>query len=229
VVGGLLVTLAALLAWWAAAGSGRATARPVVVAARDLGPGHHLEPADLRVVDLDVTGSVRTRSFESPAQLRRAVTLGPIGAGEIVQAANVAPAAGRDLASRAELSFAVEPDAAVAGTLRLGDRVDVYATYGTGPGATTVRVLEGATIRGIVDGSGEQLGQQRAQTVTVALGSDTNAAEVVNATRAAAVTLVRTTGGPSAPGTDRFRVTEPTDGSPTATETGPTPSTELGP
>lgn len=239
VVGGLLVTVAALLAWWAAAGGGGTDTRPVVVAARDLGPGHHLTAGDLRVVDLAIPSSVRRGTFASFDPLRGAVTLGPIGAGELVQPAAVAPA-GPGGGAEAELSFAVEPDAAVGGTLRIGDRVDVYATYGTGPGAETMRVLEGAAIRDLVDGSGEQLGQRRAQTVTVALGSRTNAAEVVNATRAASVTLVRTTGGPAAPGTDRFRVSDPLDPTPSGsrasgstpsrpTPSGPTRSTEPGP
>lgn len=46
-----------------------------------------------------------------------------------------------------EFSFAVEADWAVAGTLRAGDRIDVYTTYeGTGA-PTSTRVHTNATIR----------------------------------------------------------------------------------
>lgn len=202
VVGGLLVTVAALLAWWSAAGAGRAPTTTVVVAARAVATGDRIQAEDLREVNVDLPESLAGRTFGDPAVLRGAVALGPIGQGEIVQPASVAEdGAGRE---EVEISFPIEPDWAVSASLRTGDRIDVFATYGSGPGARTSRVLKGVTVRRVDRAADEGLGGQGTQTLTLGLGPDAETARLVNATRAGVVTVVRTTGSPAAPGGETF-------------------------
>lgn len=201
VVGGLLVTLSALVAWWSATAHDQVATEPVVVAAHDVGPGHRLVANDLRIAEMAVPRQLAGATFATVADLTGAVSLGPIGAGELIQPSAVARSTAR---AEPELSFPIQPDWAVAASLRAGDRVDVFATYGTGPSARTVKVLAGATLRRIESRGEGGLGSEASQVVTVGLASGADAAEVVNASRAASLTLVRTTGSRGAPGNDEY-------------------------
>ena len=202
VVGGLLVTVAALLAWWSAAGAGQVPTSTVLVGARALAPGDRIQADDLRAVHVELPASLAGQTFGDPAVLRDAVALGPIGEGEIIQPASVAEGGvGRN---EVEISFPIEPDWAVDASLRAGDRIDVFATYGSGPGARTSRVLKGVTVRRVDRAADEGLGGKGTQTLTLGLGPDADTARLVNATRAGVITVVRTTGSRAAPGGETF-------------------------
>ena len=117
------------------------------------------------------------------------MALGPIGEGEIIQPASVAEGGvGRN---EVEISLPIEPDWAVDASLRAGDRIDVFATYGSGPGARTSRVLKGVTVRRVDRAADEGLGGKGTQTLTLGLGPDADTARLVNATRAGVITVVR--------------------------------------
>ena len=62
-VGGLLVALAALVAWVAASAAGRPPTTRYVVAAGPIGPGQVIEADDLRLIVADLPPGVRQRSF----------------------------------------------------------------------------------------------------------------------------------------------------------------------
>lgn len=192
VFGGLLVALAALGTWWVAAGAAEAPAGHHVVAAHDLGPGQRLTTADIRVVRGDLPPTVRAGAFGEPTDVLGAVTLGPLAAGELVQAAALeAMPAGRP---RRELSFAVAADWAVAGTLRPGERIDVFTTVGEGADATSHRVLRGAVVRAVTGTDATGFAASRDQTITVGVDDPDLVAAAVTATRSAPVTVVRVTG-----------------------------------
>ena len=190
-VGGLLVTLAAMLAWWTATGGQGGPAQTYLVASHALGPGERIGPGDTRTVAVDLPDPLRTRLFAHADGLEGAVALGPIDAGELIQAGSISTA---KQPPERELAFAVSSTWAVGGDLRPGDQIDVFATYGDGTSSQTIRVLTKATIRRLAAAGGDGLGETRSQTITVALGSEIAAESVINATRASTITVVRVTG-----------------------------------
>lgn len=192
VVGGLLVALAAIGTWVAVSGAGRSDHDRYLVAARPIGPGQRIEADDLRWAAIALPDSLRTRAFADDGGILGSVALGPIDAGELIQAGAIAPPAGSPTAR--EISFSVEIDWAVAGTLRPGDRIDVFATQERTEGATSERVLSDATIRRVATSGGEGLGASRSQTITVAVEGTDLIQDLVTATRSATVTVVRVTG-----------------------------------
>jgi Flp pilus assembly protein CpaB len=203
VVGGLLVALAAVGTWWAAADAGRQAPPRYVVAATALAPGERIRATDVRTTAVDLPASLRARSFRSPGDVIGSVVLGPTSPGELLQSATVAPAPGATGAR--ELSFPVDRARAVAGRLRSGDRIDVLATYGEGPTSQTVQVLSGATVRRVDTIGSDGLGDAGGQTVTVDVRDPAIVRRAVNATRAATLTVVRATGAEPAPTGERYR------------------------
>jgi hypothetical protein len=90
-------------------------------------------------------------------------------------------------------------------------------------------VLAGATVRRTTEADGSGLGDGAGPTITVGVDREVSIETVVNATRAAEVTVVRVTGtvgAPLDPTTDRYRAEHDLDpDTPSATtepETGPT-------
>jgi Flp pilus assembly protein CpaB len=192
VVGGLLVTLAAVgvfMAWSARAGD---VTRPVVVAAADLRPGEVLGPDDLEVRALDLPAELSDRAYADPRALLGAVALGPLAEGELVQrSAVVEPGASIDgTVPAAELSFAVDADRALDGRLQVGERVDVLATFGTGVEAETDVIVRDAVV---LAGTREEGGiGARRLTLTLGLRDDDDVVALTHAVRAGEVTVVRT-------------------------------------
>ena len=207
VLGGLLVTVAAVGTF---AAYGDATAGPTTsyaVAAADLPAGHRIGPDDVSLRAMDLPSAVADRAFTSPDALAGAVALAPLAEGELVQAgALLPPGAGTEPA--AELSFAVPADRAVNGTLRPGERVDVLATYGTGAAAETVVVVRSALLLGNDEGQ-EAIGAST-RVLTVALDDPDDVLALTHATRAGEVTVVRATAaGGTPPGGDSYRAPQP--------------------
>ena len=205
-VGGLLVALAALVAWWAASAAGQPPTTRYVVATRPIGPGQVVEADDLGLVVVELPDTVRRSAFGDPGSVVGRVTLGPLGPGELVSASSLSdqapPRGGR------ELTFSVDPAAALGGTLRPGDRIDVFATYGDGVTSQTLRVLAGVTVRRTTEADGSHLGEGDGTSVTVGIDREVAIETVVNATHAAALTLVRVNGSPDDPldpVADRYR------------------------
>lgn len=185
-VGGLLVAVAAMGTWAVATGDGGDDLRRYAVAARPVAAGVELTADDLTVVEADLPDRLRATSFDDPRTLVGAVTRGPLGQGELVQAGSVVADPSRSRAL--ELSFSVEPEWAVAGGLGVGDRIDVFATDDDG---ATVRVLVDVSILGVDDGDSGGLGAVGVQTVTVAADDPDDVADAVSALRAADVTVIR--------------------------------------
>jgi len=209
-VGGLLLAVSGVVtfaAWQRASG---VPDRSYVVAERQLAPGERLTADDLALVRLDLPGRVARGAFGDVETVVDRVTLGPVGAGELVQAAQVS-----DVSSAkplVEVSFALARDRALDGRLRSGDRVDVFVTYDD----YTAAVVNGAEVVSVGDAGGSALGPAGEVTVTLALEAASRRAQLVHAVRAGEVTLVRSTQGVErAPGTGTVR----TPSSPPAAET----------
>lgn len=192
VVGGLLVAIALIGTWWAASGGRSVSTERYLVAARRVGPGQELGRGDLAWMSGELPDRLRSRAFTEPESVLGHVTTAPLEAGDLVQASSIVRSPGAP-GSR-ELSFVVDTDWAVAGTLRAGDRIDLLVTYGDGATSQTRRVLTDTVVRRVSDPGGDSLGSTRTQAVTVALDDDGLVREATNATRAGTVTVVRSTG-----------------------------------
>jgi Flp pilus assembly protein CpaB len=207
VLGGLLVTVAAVGVFAAYAGAQSAPSHHAVVARGDLPAGHRLEANDLATQPVELPPATAGTTFASVDDLVGAVTLAPVQADELVQRSAVLAGA-VDAEPAHEFSFPVERDRAVDGDLRRGELVDLLATYGTGSEAYTVVLSRGATVvdvevaaRGTLSGTGGLV-------LTVALASPDEVLDVAHASQVASVTVVRATRASADPPT-RARTTAP--------------------
>jgi Flp pilus assembly protein CpaB len=190
------VAVAAIGTWWAASGVGQSAEDRYVVADRPIGPGTAIEPGDVRLAPLDLPAALRPAAFTDPDAVVGSVALGPLGEGELVQRDAIGTGTGTPDA--AEVSFSLEQDWAVAGSLRAGDRIDVYATSERGEEPTSERVLAGAVVRQVTTAEGSGFGESRNQTITVSVTDPVALGRTVSATRAGLVTVVRVTGNDDA-------------------------------
>ncbi|HZU71720.1 MAG TPA: SAF domain-containing protein [Acidimicrobiales bacterium] len=192
-LGALLVALAAVgtFAAWSGATADHRVA--YVVAAHALYPGERLSPADLTTTPMLLpTGLAERRAFRDPGRLVGATVVGPVGAGELVQASEVVTGVAALYAD--EVSFSIDAARAVDGTLQSGETVAVMATYGSSGDATTSLVVRAAHVVDVESASGT-LGGQVTQTVTLGLDSVADALALVNAVNAGQVVLVREAAG----------------------------------
>lgn len=199
-MGGLLVAAAAIGIFAAYTGATSGPDTSYVVVTGDVAVGTTLGADDLALEVTELNDGLRDGAFSSVEDLVGAVTLAPLNSGELVQVSSVLRSGGGE-EPQPELSFFIERNRAVAGTLRPNERIDVFATYGTGDSATTRLVVAGARVVTSEAGDGGRaLGSDEQITVTLALGSQDEVLRLTNAIDAATVTLARTTGVDGADG-----------------------------
>ncbi len=134
VVGGFLVALAAVGIFAAWSGTMAGPTQSYLVAARPVAIGARLARADLALQPLELPQGFP--AFTDPDDVLGKKVLGPLAAGELIQAGNVARRVeGSEGAQVAP--FTVDADR-VPDDLRTGERVDVLATY-EGTAVTAVR------------------------------------------------------------------------------------------
>lgn len=190
VVGGFLVTASAVgvFAAYTAADSGPSASYAVVRG--DVAAGDRLASQDLALVPLELPVAQRQLVFTEVEGLIGATALGPLAAGQLVQASDVAnPAGGPD---RAQISLPVDPGRALNGELRPGESVDVIVTYTEGGAPSTSTVSTGAAVVRVVGGD-ESVGSSRAVTVVLAV-PPSDLEPLAQAAAAGEVALARTTG-----------------------------------
>ncbi len=186
-VGALLVVLSGLGLTEAAR---RATAEPTtrfVVATREVAPGEVLTANDVRLETMQLSAQVAGRSFSDSGVLVGAVTVGPLGVGELIQSSLVQ----RGGPALREMSFPVDSARALNGTLDPGDRIDVVATFGSSSsGAKTATVLSGLQVLSV---SGDMLdaGEGSTIVVTVAIAEAAQQVVLAEAVNTAELFLVR--------------------------------------
>jgi hypothetical protein len=192
-LGALLVTVAAVGAF-ALARSGMAppTTR-YAVAVRAVAPGERLGVDDLELRAVELPESLRRLAFTDPSRLVGAVTLGPLGADQLVQAPGVAldTDARTAIGARHEVTFPVARDR-VPGVLRRGERVAVLATFGTGNDARTVVSVPDAVVLAF-EADGDGIGARGTARLTLALPDAALVLDAVHATQVAEVSVVRAT------------------------------------
>ncbi len=191
VVGGLLVLVAVLLAWWAASGGDQPSGQPIVVAATPIAPGQVIRADQLATITADLPAPVASRTFTESSAVAGRVALGPLAPGTVIGSGSVSdsdPPRGER-----EITFPVQSAWALDGRLRPGDRIDVFATYGDGSTSQTMKVLAGVTVREFSVDDTRQIGDGSGTTLTVAVGPSVSMESVVNASRAAVITVARVT------------------------------------
>lgn len=191
-VGGLLVTVAVLGTWYVSGDRGGGPSQQHVIAAVDVAAGHRLTADDLTVIAVDLPAGHRTRTFAEPDQLIDAITLGPIGAGEIVQASAVGTTPAEE---GAQFSFAVEQDWALAGDITVGDRIDVYATDRDD---RTERVLTNVPVHAISARDDLGPGGSGRIVITVGAAAADSTGRIIGPMRSSILTVVRVTHARSA-------------------------------
>ena len=188
---GVLLFAAALVAGNGILAASKTTV-DVWVAARDLpqdavlGPGD-LEPAAVKLPDRLLGGYVLTaRALEGQALTR------PLHAGELVPLGWLAPV-GAGTGGRS-ITLPVEPEHAVGGDLRAGDRVDVLATFDAGDVRARTTVLARAVdVIGVVEAEGVSFGDDAIVGVTLSVTPD-EAARLAFAARTGEIDIARVDG-----------------------------------
>ncbi len=199
VVGGFLVALAAVGIFAAYTSATADTRQRFLVARQDLSIGHRITSADLGALAMDLPPALAARAWQDPSRLVGAVVIGPLAKGELIQASHVVSGdeAG---ATGPQVSFAIESARALDGQLKVGEVVDVLATYDAAGGGQTAVVVRGARVadrsepNSTLGEGGGGGGGKEVVTLSVATRSDTLA--VAHAANAGEVTLVRVTGQP---------------------------------
>lgn len=197
IVGALLITASVFGVFWSWSASSRPPTTTFVTATRDLVIGDTITAADLRLTAADLPESLRRHAvFSDAAVVVGAVVVGPIRAGELVQAGAVAQRLGD--AGLRELSVSLEEPRALAGRLRPGDRVDVLATFGAGGDTYTTAVARDVLVLRVArDGSG--LGGRATITLSLGLRPTDDALAIAHAVNVGDVMLLRAAARESSP------------------------------
>lgn len=185
-LGGLLVTTAAVGVFAASASSGDDDGSPIVVAATDLRAGEVIERDDLSVA----RGTLPTGAagFASVDDVIGRAALGPMARGELIQTGSVTP--DRSLgASRREVALTLPREQLAVGRLRAGDRVDVFVTQED----RTAVVVQGAEVLQLVASEEGSLTTSREVELVVAVESGDLVTALVHALRTGEITVVRST------------------------------------
>ncbi len=206
VVGGFLVAAAAVGIFAAYTNAATDHRLDYVIAQRPLTVGQRVKPEDLATAPMELPSNLSDQfAYRDPSRLIGAVVTSPVRAGELVQASDVA--AGEAGLGQRQVSFPVDASRAVDGTLAVGDSVDVLATYGSGPDASTMAVAIGVRVIALSTSSsalGSASGQS--EVVTVGLPSWHDVLALTQAVNAGQVLLVRSTGAPPATGSTAYKM-----------------------
>lgn len=213
IIGGLLVTVAAIGTFAAYANANAGPAHSYVVAVAPVLAGQRLTADDLRTIPLELPEGVEQQAFASVAELDGATALAPIDANQLIAPASVR-LAGREAPGTAthEFSFALDREKALGGHLQRGERIDAVATYGSGSDAYSQLVIRRARVVDVDTGAKGTVGSSSKVTITVALDDEHEVLEAMHAIEIGKVTLVRTTGDAPAGDADTFQPHGPADG-----------------
>lgn len=191
VVGGLVVTVAALALY----GLGTSAASPprvaVLAATRPIAPGATITVDDVTTVEIDAPADTVDELLAPPdlAAADGAIALGPIPAHGLLARSMLRT--GGSAETPVEVAVPVALDRALGGDLRPGEHVVVLATFGTGADAWTEVVAGDAVLRAITTGDDRSITSGGATTMLLAFHDRPAAIAVVHAARTAELTFIR--------------------------------------
>lgn len=186
-LGGLLITVAALSVFLAYQRAEQGPTTRVVVATQEIRVGAVIEADDVQVVLAELPAGTGPTTFSTAAEVVGHVALGPIAAGEIVQAGAIT--ADRSAAGANEVAITLPRAQIAVGRLKAGDRVDIFVTYDE----RTSSVVREATVVLIGTDRDRSLTSDRELSIVVAVPSGDAVAALVHALRTGEVTVVRST------------------------------------
>ncbi|MGQ0618169.1 MAG: RcpC/CpaB family pilus assembly protein [Acidimicrobiia bacterium] len=190
VVGGFLVTVAAVSAFAVASRTGDGPSRRYVVAARDVAIGTTLTPPDLALMPAELPEGAAERAYAEVTAAAGRVTVAPLRAGDLVRGPALVGAA--EVAPAAHLSVPISRSHAFGGAVDPGERLDVVATYGPGGGQTAV-VAHAARVIRVDAADGAPLAGSDALVLVVSVDPD-EALVLADAAQNAKLSLVRPVG-----------------------------------
>jgi hypothetical protein len=201
VVGALLVAAAAVGVFAAYLNATAEPATRYLVARAAVEPGTRLDSigtvADLfesRAIELDADLAQRAVRLEDAESLLGRLVIVPLDPGQLLARSGLVADGG--VADAHKLSFAVDPSAALAGVLKVGERLDVLATYGSGEGAYTAYVVRGVPLvarSGEGGGGGLGAGGGGPLTLTVAVTAPEDVQALAHAVATADIVVSRST------------------------------------
>lgn len=161
-------------------------------AAHDLPANSTLTASDLEPVAVKLPPTLLERYAPAATALEGSLITRSMRAGELVPALALQPPGTE--AGTGSISIPVSPEHAVGGSLRPGDRVDVYATFDAGDvRARTTSILRAAEVLEVVEASGLVVGGEASVGIVVS-ASPRRAATVAFALRTGEIDVVRTSG-----------------------------------
>jgi Flp pilus assembly protein CpaB len=184
-VGALLLAISGVATFTAWQGASADDGLPYVVARRPLRPGATVVADDLALVSLDLPAAVAGQAFPSVDSVVGRTTFGPVGEGEILQAAQLSEVGAA--AAPVEVAFALPRDRLLDGQLRPGERVDVFSSDDRG----TTQVVGGAQVVAMEEGASGSLTTDIELVVTLALDDPGDRIPLIHAVRRADVTVTR--------------------------------------
>lgn len=195
---GLLLFAAALLTGNRVLASANTTI-DVWAAARDLPEGSTLATDDLRPAAVKLPTRLLPDYVRTSHTLDGAVLTRPVHAGELIPVGWLASEG--DAPDVRAMAIPIEPEHAVGGALRPGDRVDVLATFDASDARARTTVLaRGVDVLEVVRTEGITLGDDALTAVTLAVDAQ-DAVRLAFAVRTAELDVVRVDGRPgSQPG-----------------------------
>lgn len=194
VLGGALMAVAAVGVFVAYTGATDAPSTPYVVAAAPIRMGEVIEARHLRTAHGSVPEELGAQVYADPAEVAGRVALGPIGAGELLQAGVLTD----DASIGHEVALVLPRPQVAVGRLKEGEHVDIFVTADE----RTASVVRGVPVVQIDAGESGSLTSERTLTLVVSVPDEDAVAALVHALRTGDLTVVRSTfsaGGSDAP------------------------------
>lgn len=161
-------------------------------AAHDIPQDAELAADDLTAVEVRLPGNLASAYVPADRALDGVTLSRAILEGELIHEGWLADAS--EVGHGRAMTIPVTPEHAVGGTLRAGDRVDVYATFDPGDArARTTLLARDVTIVEIVTAGGFALDEEAVIGLTVSISSE-EATRLAFAIRTAEIDVVRITG-----------------------------------
>jgi Flp pilus assembly protein CpaB len=205
VFGGLLIAVAAVLAFLAASGNRSVASTAVVIARHSIAPGTTLSEADLEIRSIPGAEQLISHTFGSIESLIGSRMLASVENGELIQQSAVRT---NNAEVEPRLSFPISREFALDGDLRSGDTVDILATFGSGLDAETAVLARSARISSVHTSDPSSSSGAGRFVITATFTTPDQVLDVAHAAQVAALTLIRTATS-SSPTTGRTIVTSP--------------------
>lgn len=191
VIGGLLMAIAAVGTFLAYVGATTDDPVEVLIAARDLRPGHTITAEDVDLVPVELPGSVRGLFGSIDAAVGRRV-VAAVDSGEFLQASATTQVVKG--AESLEIAIALPGNRAVGG-LSPGERVDVFSTWN---GSVTELIAVDARVLEVSAAGAALLSGSEHIVVRLALHDFAQVEALVHAQAAGDITMIRSAIGTEA-------------------------------